>query len=49
MQSIKPSKLPAFIKMNLQANLNTMIWGGPGIGKSEIVQQVAEDLNFKAL
>lgn len=46
MQSIKPSKLPGFIKTNLQAGLNTMIWGGPGIGKSEIVQQVADDLNF---
>ena len=46
MQSIKPSKLPGFIKTNLQAGLNTMICGGPGIGKSEIVQQVANDLNF---
>lgn len=46
MQSIRPSDMPEKIKDNLRAGLNTMIWGGPGIGKSEIVQQVAEDLNF---
>jgi len=37
------------IKKNMRVNLNTMIWGGPGIGKSEIPAQVAKDLNIKIL
>ena len=37
------------IRDNMRVNLNTMIWGGPGIGKSEIPQQVADDLGVKLL
>ena len=37
------------IRDNMRVNLNTMIWGGPGIGKSEIPQQVADELGVKLL
>ena len=33
----------------MRIGLNTMIWGGPGIGKSEIPQQVADELNVPLL
>jgi hypothetical protein len=28
-------------------NLTTMLWGGPGVGKSSIVNQVAEDMGYE--
>lgn len=46
MHSIKPTHLISEIKENMRAGINTMIWGGPGIGKSEIPQQVADSLNM---
>ena len=45
MHSIKPSHLKSEIKQNMQSGINTMIWGGPGIGKSEIPQQIADETN----
>ena len=36
MHSIKPTNLMSEMKQNMRAGINTMIWGGPGIGKSEI-------------
>lgn len=45
MHSIKPSDLKSEIKQNMQAGINTMIWGSPGIGKSEIPEQVAKETN----
>jgi len=45
MHSINPSNLVKEILANMQSGLNTMIWGGPGIGKSEIPEQVAQTLN----
>ena len=46
MHSIKPTNLISEMKQNMRAGINTMIWGGPGIGKSEIPQQVADSLNM---
>jgi len=47
MRTIRPSDLTAEIKANALAGLPTMIWGGPGEGKSEIVYGVAKELNAK--
>ena len=44
MRPIKGSALGQEIKGNAKANVPTMIWGAPGIGKSEIVYQVAQEL-----
>ena len=49
MHSIKPSLLKQEIRANRQVGLNTMIWGGPGIGKSEIPFQIAEESNTTLL
>ena len=49
MQTINPSDLKRKIKNNIRAGLNTMIWGGPGIGKSEIPQEVANELKMPLL
>jgi len=46
MHSIKPTNLMSEIKQNMRAGINSMIWGGPGIGKSEIPQQVADSLKM---
>ena len=45
MQTVTATDLKLEIRDNMRIKLNTMIWGGPGIGKSEIPQQVADDLN----
>ena len=47
MRTIRPSDLTAEIKANALAGLPTMIWGGPGEGKSEIVYGVSKELNAK--
>ena len=49
MHTISPTVLKDEIKTNMRAGLNTMIWGAPGIGKSEIPQQVARELNLPLL
>jgi len=49
MHSIKPSLLKQEIQANRQVGINTMIWGGPGIGKSEIPFQIAETSGIKLL
>ena len=49
MHSIKSSLLKQEIRANRQSGLNTMIWGGPGIGKSEIPAQIAEESAVKLL
>lgn len=49
MHQINPKTLITEIKSNLRAGLNTMIWGGPGIGKSDIPAQVAEELGIGLL
>jgi hypothetical protein len=49
MKSINPNNLKSEIKDNIRVGCNTMIWGGPGIGKSDIPQQVANDLGVTLL
>mgnify|MGYP001034254258 CR=1 FL=1 len=49
MHQIRPRHLVQEIITNMRAGLNSMIWGGPGIGKSEIPQQIATQLNQKLL
>ena len=40
MREIKPSTLARQVVRKLRADVNSMIWGGPGIGKSDIVNQL---------
>ena len=47
MRTIRPSLLAAEIKANALAGLATMIWGAPGEGKSEIVYNVAKQMDAK--
>ena len=49
MHQISPSNLKREIKLNMRAQLNTMVWGGPGIGKSDIPQQVADELDMNLI
>tara|TARA_R100001377_G_C3182413_1_gene107187 strand:- start:315 stop:1337 length:1023 start_codon:yes stop_codon:yes gene_type:complete len=49
MQTINPTDLKYEIKDNIRVGLNTMIWGGPGIGKSDIPQQVAQEAGIPLL
>ena len=49
MQTVTATDLKQEIRDNMRLGLNTMIWGGPGIGKSEIPQQVADELNIPLL
>ena len=44
MRTIRPRDLMAELKCNALADQPSMIWGGPGIGKSEIVYQLAQAL-----
>lgn len=47
MQPIRPSKLTNEIHANALANIPTMIWGPPGVGKSQIVYQYADSICAK--
>lgn len=49
MHTISPSNLVLELKDCLTAGYPAMIWGGPGIGKSEIPQQIADELNIKLI
>ena len=49
MQGISPTLLVRQAVRNLRAGINTMIWGGPGIGKSDITNQLGTTLNRKVL
>ena len=49
MQTVTATDLKQEIRDNMRIGLNTMIWGGPGIGNSEIPQQVANELNIPLL
>lgn len=44
---LRPSKLTAEIRSNAKANIPTMIWGAPGLGKSQIVYQYAQSIGAK--
>ena len=47
MRSIRPKDLASELKANAISGIPSMIHGGPGVGKSEIVYQVAQELNAK--
>lgn len=44
--NVKPSLAIAILKSGLNVNVPMFLWGAPGIGKSQIVAQVAADLNL---
>jgi hypothetical protein len=44
--TVKPSLAIAILKSGLGVNVPMFLWGPPGIGKSQIVAQVAADLNL---
>jgi MoxR-like ATPase len=46
---VKPSELVSCIDTMLQARVPSFLWGPPGVGKSQIVRQVAEDDNRKVI
>lgn len=46
-RSIRPTQLKTELRANAFASIPTMIWGPPGLGKSQIVYQFAEGLNAK--
>lgn len=47
MRAIKPSDLIKELRANAMANIPSMIWGGPGIGKSDIAYQFSALMNAK--
>lgn len=47
MRSINPSQLVKELKSNAAARVPSMVWGGPGLGKSQIVYQLANELGAK--
>lgn len=47
MRSIRPSQLKSELKANAMARVPSMIWGPPGLGKSQIAYQFANDYNAK--
>jgi len=44
--SVKPSLAIAILKSGLNVNVPMFLWGPPGIGKSQIVAQVAADMSL---
>lgn len=44
---LRPSKITAEIHSNAKANIPTMIWGPPGVGKSQVVYQYAQSIGAK--
>ena len=42
---MKPSAVVALAKTHIKANIPLFLWGAPGIGKSSVIQQLAEDLD----
>lgn len=46
---MKPSILSNKLKDHIKENLAVMIWGPPGIGKSDLAKSVAEELNYELL
>jgi len=44
---MKPTILVEALKICIAAKRPTFIWGPPGIGKSEVVRQIADELKFK--
>ena len=49
MQTINPINLIMELKDSVVSGTPAMIWGGPGIGKSDIPTQVAKDLDMNII
>jgi len=49
MREITPKNLTRQLKRKLRAGINSMVWGGPGIGKSDIIMSLGEELNRDVL
>lgn len=47
MRTIKPTDLVKELRANAMARIPSMIWGGPGLGKSQIVYQLANSMDAK--
>ena len=47
MRTISPSDLQQELRANAFAKIPSMIWGGPGSGKSQIVYQLAASMQAK--
>lgn len=43
---MKPSEAVKLLKIHIQANIATFLWGKPGIGKSSVVAQLAKELGI---
>lgn len=46
-RAIRPSDLTAELRANALADIPSMLWGPPGIGKSEIAYEFGESMNAK--
>ena len=46
-KSVTPRDLAAIIEVMLECDQPLMIWGGPGLGKSDICRQVADALGYR--
>ena len=44
---MKPSRITEALKVCIAAKQPTFIWGPPGVGKSDVVAQVATELHYK--
>jgi hypothetical protein len=47
MRTIKPSDLVTELRANAMARIPSMIWGGPGLGKSQIAYQFSKSMDAK--
>lgn len=47
MRTIRPTELLTEMRANAMARIPTMIWGGPGLGKSQLAYQFSNSLNAK--
>ena len=45
--SLPPNQLSIALQALIGANQPTMVWGPPGIGKSDVARQVADNLNMR--
>ena len=48
-RTVSPNEAKAAIRKCIKLNRAVFLWGAPGIGKSEIVHQVAAETNRKVL
>lgn len=44
---MKPTRITEALKVCIAAKQPTFLWGPPGVGKSDVVRQVAEELGYK--